>query len=82
MKPKHSRKLLVSDRRSKVSNAVGLDHPFPERIATLNMESQMQMASIPIRPIRLEPGSRLAARFPHLTKGAVPTKGGDTEMEA
>ena len=72
----------MSDRRSKVLKAVRLDHPLPKCTAALNMESQVQMASTPIRPIRLEPGSRLAARFPHLTKGAVPTKGGDTEMEA
>ena len=37
--------------------------------------------STTIRQIRLAPGSRFAARFPHLTKGAAPTKGGDTEME-
>ena len=62
-------------RGSRLGSDVGVDHPLPKRTALYNDNLQVQLASVPSRPIGLDPGTKLASKFPHLVKGVAPTKG-------
>ena len=55
---------------------MGVDHPLPKGHDCMNLNQPMLLLNVPLKPIGLEPGSKLALRFPHLVKGASPTKGG------
>ena len=53
-----------------------LDQPLPKRFAYDIGDIPVPCSNEPVRPIGLNPGSKLALRFPHLVKSTNPTKGG------
>ena len=72
---KELKRPMVHKSRRHSSHEFGHDQPSPKRTAIDIGNRPMHLPCEPGRPIRLEPGSKLAAKFPHLVKDITPTKG-------
>ena len=73
--PKAARDRTEMKNGREMSRDVGVDHPLPKRTAVHSENQHVQLAAEPRRPIGLDPGSKLAGKFPHHVKGYLPTKG-------